>query len=92
MKYEYVSGPQNIRWEFSTTNSVKGYTAPMVTPIKMTFGVNLWIQSEQGTNYQKQSESLSFPDPVSSTASLICPSVYDKYDSGLGSALYSHQN
>lgn len=45
-------------------------------------------QSEQGVNYQMPSESLSAPDPVDSTASLISTSVYDNQDSGPGSALY----
>ncbi|XP_031723805.1 uncharacterized protein LOC116394679 [Anarrhichthys ocellatus] len=45
-------------------------------------------QGEQGTNYQKPSESLFVPDPVDSTASLISPRVYD----GRGSALYPLHN
>ncbi|KAL7402862.1 hypothetical protein ABVT39_020937 [Epinephelus coioides] len=49
-------------------------------------------QSEQEANYQIPSESLSVPDPVYSTESLISTSVYDNQDSGLGSALYPHHH
>lgn len=50
----------------------------------------MFEQSEEGAKYHMPSESLSVPDPVDSTASLIPTSVYDSQ--GLGSALHPHSH
>ncbi|XP_054476796.1 uncharacterized protein LOC129108897 [Anoplopoma fimbria] len=100
MENEMASNTQNVNVKGQQDTDSESYSAKEGPAHDDSSGNEVWSeamktafeQGEQGAKYQMPSESLSVPDHVDASASLISNSFYDNQDYGPGPALYPRQH